>query len=133
MSATIPYPRAHEPFDDRPDFHVVCDRHEGAGARRQNPSVFSAGESGEDHLATDHRHADLAGLGFSRRISDEDIAVLDAAGGEGMAFDARRITARAAQIENGGQIQHALNVVLSRRLKAGCLMALIRALALALG
>lgn len=44
---------------------------------------------------------------------------------EVVAFDAQRIAARPAPIENGGQIQHALNVVLRRRLKAGCLLALI--------
>lgn len=60
-------------------------------------------------------------------VGDKDVAIADAARRQRLAFDAHRIAPRATQIENGSQIDHALDVVLCRRLEAGCLVALILA------
>jgi hypothetical protein len=87
------------------------------------------GEGGETDIAASHRDADLARLGFSRRIREKTIAVLDATRGEGVTFDALGAPPRAAQIEDGGQIRPALDGVLRRRLKPGCLLTFVFACA----
>jgi hypothetical protein len=58
-------------------------------------------------------------------VGDKNIAVMDAACGERLAFHPHRIASGPAQIEEGGEIHHPFNVVLRRGLKPRRLVTLV--------
>lgn len=80
---------------------------------------------GQDRLTVEDSNTDLSGDRFGGCVSDQDIAGMNATGAQLVSFDAHRIKAGPAQIEERSQVDNRLDMILSRALKTGCVVPLI--------